>query len=63
MDSKKILTGGVWPILMGAYAHEAAQLTMPTFNTPPAFPTPGSNRKAAKRRSGIQYRHGKAGRK
>lgn len=27
------------------------------------FPTPGSNRKAAKRRAGIQTRHGKAARK
>jgi len=34
-----------------------------TFNAPPPYPTPGSNRKAAKRRAGIQYRHGKAARK
>lgn len=33
------------------------------FNSPPPFPTPGSNRKAAARRSGKQYRHGKAARK
>ena len=31
-------------------------------NVPPPFPTPGVNRKAAKRRAGVQYRHGKAAR-
>lgn len=37
-------------------------LVIDQFNAPPRYPTPGSNRKAAKRRSGIQYRHGKAAR-
>ena len=55
------LASVMWHALT-SYASE--QPTAPSINNcPPAFPTPGSNRKAAKRRSGTQYRHGKAARK